>query len=186
MRSSLISLLFGVYLILVGCNIDQKKTIDIDNPSFTSTDDSELFFKNLRQTYYDKIEMEQAKLNQYRLKDRIQDSSKPILQLCIVENWRYDEAYVLVEPNEILSEENLIEVKWVDPATNQDGIYSYSRGNKEIQFQFAARIYSSLQKEHKLQVKVKEQWVPFLANEDEKEAFRITLVDYYRLVNAIR
>jgi hypothetical protein len=90
-----------IFLISVSCNADKTKKIDAEKSKFSTSDASELFFKNVRQRYYDREEMAASKLNIYRIQERNQRVDYPHLQLAIVINWRYDEAYILLEPNEL-------------------------------------------------------------------------------------
>ena len=93
--------------ILVSCNPDKKKEVDQTTISFDTNDASKLFFKNIRQSYYDQQIMEEAKLEIYRLKKRNQSSDQPVINLAIVNNWRYDQAYLLLEPTGGLGLANL-------------------------------------------------------------------------------
>lgn len=113
----------AVFMLMLysSCKMDQKKKVDPNQPNYSTTDDSELFFRNLRQVYYDKIEMKEAKLNQFRLGDRLADPKLPVLNLCIVENWRFDEAYILVEPGNLLSDEDTLFIQWADSALQTSG-----------------------------------------------------------------
>ncbi len=156
---------FVLLLVLFSCKIDQKKKVDPGAPDFSTTDDSELFFRNLRQPFYDKEELTEAKLNQYRLSARVTDVQKPIINLCIVENWRFDEAYILLEPNSLLQTEDSLFIEWVDLLTVEKGQFDATRGNKEHQFRVAAQVYHSIQQNHQLTIKVKGEWLPFLAEQ---------------------
>lgn len=176
--------LIGIILVLSACNPDKNKEVDQTTISFTTNDASKLFFKNLRQPYYDKEEMAVAKLDVYRLKKRNTTNERPVINLAIVNNWRYDEAYLLLEPNSFLHLDQL-SVKWVKENTGEEGTVSFENGNKRSIVRFADQIYALLQQEAKLTVSVEDKSMDILEKAEDREAFRITMVDYYRLVQRL-
>ena len=180
-------LLFLVWLAgLSACNLDKNTQIDETKAKFTTSDASELFFKNVRQVRYDHQEMSEAKLNVFRLGDRSVAEDYPVLNLAIVINWRYDEAYLTVEPNAYLQDMDSIQVTWQDTVGQQEGTYVWAGGNKEAQFAFASQLYRSIQRGHQLYIKNPQGEEEKLLNKyDDREAFRITMFDYYRLVDLL-
>jgi hypothetical protein len=42
-------------MLLTGCKIDRNREIDHEKFTFKASDDTELFFKNVRQVYYDYV-----------------------------------------------------------------------------------------------------------------------------------
>ena len=178
----LLTLLAG----LSACNLDKNTQIDETKAKFSTSDASELFFKNMRQVRYDQQEMPEAKLNVFRWGDRPLAADYPVINLAIAINWRYDEAYLLVEPNAYLEGLDSIQVVWQDSVGQQQGEYVWAGGNKESQFTFASQLYRSIQRGHRFFIrnpKGKEE--KFLRRYDDREAFRITMFDYYRLVDLL-
>ena len=174
--------LFFSLLFFFACNPNKETAVDKDNPQYDTIDSSELYFRNMRKTFYDLEEMKQAGINLFRFSKRMKTNDKPILNICLVENWRTDRAYITLEPNELLAEENPIVIHWKDLKTQEEGTYQYKKGNKDEQYRFATELYTSIQKEHQLTVDIKGKETPFLDSQEEKEAFRITMFDFYRLV----
>lgn len=176
-----------LYFLMIGllcCNPDKGRKADDTQAKFTTSDASELFFRNVRQGYYEKETLDEAKLDIYRIEERSQAEDKPVLNLAIVVNWRYDEAYILTEPNAYLQQLDTLNVYWQDTIRGQQGYYRYLPGNKEKHYQFATQLYNSLQDEHQLYVKSGSgEEVPVLRQRKEREAFRKTMMDYYRLVD---
>jgi len=170
--------------ILIGCDMHKSKVIDPGKVNFRTFEDSELFFKNLRQTYYDKESLDSAGLDKYRFEDRVQATDRPIINLMIVHNWRLDMAHIFVEPNGFFTSDTL-QVFWESPADGQTGSYHYHKGNTRQQLQFATELYSSIQQEHSMWVELSGERHPLLQDEPSREAFRITMVDFYRLVRAL-
>lgn len=177
-----LTLLAGV----AACNLDKGTRVDETRAKFTTSDASELFFKNVRQIRYDQQEMPEAKLNVFRLGDRSLSEDHPVINLAIVINWRYDEAYLLLEPNTYLQDLDSLQVTWQDTVRQQEGTYRWSGGNKESQFTFASQLYRSIQQGHHLFVNTSQNKPERLLNRyDDREAFRITMFDYYRLVDLL-
>lgn len=168
---------------LFGCNPDKQTKVDQDKITFATDNASRLFFKNVRQIFYELEEMEEAKLKLYRYKKRDQSTDKPLINLAIVDNWRYDEAYLLLEPNVQLAGESELVVKWEN--TEGSGEINYRQGNKSEQVAFADQIYDRIQQGCTFSIQVNGTWGSFLASEKSKEAFRITMFDYYRLVKRV-
>lgn len=170
----------------VACNLDKDTRVDETRAKFTTSDASELFFKNVRQIRYDHQEIPESKLNIFRIDERSLAEDYPVLNLAIAINWRYDEAYLLTEPNAYLRELDTIRVHWQDSVGQQEGTYLWTGGNKEAHFTFASQLYQSIQRGHQLYVvnaKGKEE--ALLDSYDDREAFRKTMFDYYRLVDLL-
>jgi hypothetical protein len=174
----------GLLYIIMSCNADRSKRIDAEKSKFSTSDASELFFKNIRQRYYDKEEMRETKFNVYRLQERNPQVNYPHLQLAIVINWRADEAYILVEPNEHTPVDS-ISIKWQDKTSGNSGSYNFAFGDKHAHFEFASQVYFSIQEAHQLYFIINEKEIPFLNNSKDREAFRKTMNDYFRLVDLI-
>jgi hypothetical protein len=169
---------------LLSCNPDKLTEVATEREDFTTTEDSKLFFKNMRQSYYELEEHAPTKRHIYRLDDRVTEAERPILNLMIVHDWRNDRAYLMLEPNAQFPNPHLMKLKWTSAADS--GTYSYKQGNMPAQFAFATQLYNSLLKEHKLYLQTPTGEQPLFAEEAEREAFRVTMVDYYRLINAYR
>lgn len=187
MKYVLVMSLFLMLLGLSACDISGGKEVDENEAKYTTSDASELFFKNVRSIYYDKSVMDEAKLDIYKIKERLQAEGEeyPLLNLSIVVNWRYDEAYVLTEPNPYLQQMDTIRVVWQDTTNNQSGTYQFTQGNKDAHFRFATQLYQSLQAEHQLYILKEDEQVQFMNRRDAREPFRKTMVDYFRLVDLL-
>lgn len=172
--------LFICFLCLFACD-QSPKNIDKDNPDFGTTHDSQMFFENVRQIYYDREEVAAGKLKVYRFKKRSKATNKPIINLALVNNKRFDEAYILVELNSAFKGRTF-EILWEDKNANKKGTYQYTLGNKKLQFKFASQLYESLEKGHQLFYKDKNKNIPIFNNSQERSAFLVTLKDYYKLI----
>lgn len=178
------ALLFSV--LLAACNPDKNRRADPEKIKFTTTDDAELFFKNLRQQNYDKEELPAARLDVFRHSDRTKEPSYPFLQLAMVVNWRNDEAYMLLEPNEKINTDVPVEIRWIDKTTGESGVYTFDYGNKEEHLRFAGELYGSILDGHELEyLSGPEKVISFMEKPKEREIFRISMFDFYRLTGNI-
>jgi hypothetical protein len=173
-----------VALVVCSCNLTPEKKVDQNEAKFSTSTDSRLFFKNVRQIYYDLEIPENTKLEVYRFGKRNLTPDKPILNVALVNNWLHDQAYVIVEPNAYFDNMSSIEVEWQDDVSKQSGVYRFNFGPKDTHFKFASEIYQSILAKHKLLVfNSDKQWVDLFQSETDRDNFRKTMKDYYRLVN---
>lgn len=171
---------FVMALFLCGCKIDRKKQVDRDKFTFRISDDSFLFFRNVRQIYYDFQDLPKARWYAYRFGDRPIDSSRPIIVPVIVVDWFHDEGYVLVEPNEFLSDQPSLIIR--EKAKN-GRYYSYAlseRGRANM-LEFATKIYEGIMADNEIEIMSSRGYETLFKTHDERESFRIVMSDYYRL-----
>jgi len=175
-----IKLLILILLLLVGCKIDREKEVDRSKFQFTIGADSNLFFRNVRQIYYDRSSPD-GTWQAYRFSDRYRGNDRPVIEPVIVINWLKDEAYLLIYTNDPLSEEDMITVTISDAQANKtDTLYLNQRG-RERMLEFGSQLYEAMQANQKVAVKSKGEFVPIFMEEMDREAFRITVSDFYRL-----
>ncbi|MCU0358267.1 MAG: hypothetical protein MUE95_11875 [Cyclobacteriaceae bacterium] len=169
-----------------GCKIDREKTIDRNRFTFRITADSHLFFKNVRQIYYDFTDLSQAHTHVYRLSNRYTGQDYPAIHPVIVIDWKKEEAYLLVEGNDIVNEENTWMITEVVPRTSARYAYQLSERGRENMLEFATKIYEGIMAENEFFIILQGKELPFLQNPDDRENFRVVMGDYYRLTRIIR
>jgi len=175
-----IKLLFLVLLLLVGCKIDRDKEVDRTKFQFTMGDDSELFFRNVRQLYYDRYSPD-GTWQAYRFSDRYLKNNRPVILPVIVINWLNDEAYLLIETNELLSKEDYLCVTLTNPQTSKTDTLILNERGRERMLEFGSRLYEAMKSNERIAAKSQGTFVPILKEEVGREAFRITMSDFYRL-----
>lgn len=177
-------LFFFLILFSFACNPDKSRSIDTENLVYKSNDASKLFFRNVRASYYDKQTLPEAKIDVYRMKNRNSTEDYPVLNLALVNNWLQDEAYIIIEPNSFYSVGDTIRVTWDDQKLGEqkaDFVY----GNKNNHTRFADKIYQNLLDMQSMKIHADgESWPLFSRNED-REIFRKTMIDFYRLVQRL-
>lgn len=170
-------------LILFSCKIDRKSVIDRDRLTYRFTDDDYLFFKNLRQIYYDHTSLADGRLEVYRHGDRPSDASVPFVYPCIVVNPSLGEAYILIEHSEALADEEVIAIIETSPSSSRPVEYSLAERGRDNMLEFATKIYEGIMADVTIEIRRGKAFYPLFRNDEEKEAFRRTLADYYRLTN---
>jgi hypothetical protein len=116
----------------------------------------------------------------YRIKERNIADSYPILNLAIINNWLKDEAYILVEPNAFFTVGDTIRVSWVDADSTARAEFIF--GNKDSHSEFASIIYRNIGKGLSMEIEAGDKLWPFMNQVVDRESFRKTMVDFYRLV----
>lgn len=165
------------------CGQIANDSLDPNKVVFKTNDASKLFFKNTRKTYYDLEVNELAKLEVYRWKDS-PDQSQPQLNLALVNNWRFDEAYLLIEPNALI-DLNTLKLRWSNLENGSSGKIEFVPGNKENHARFAGLVYQQLRKDSKMEIFLNNEWKPFFTDNTSKDAFEKTVYDFYRLTERL-
>jgi hypothetical protein len=166
-------------IFLWSCNPDKITRIDFETLNFRTTGASQLFFKNVRQIVYRKAANTPAAMDIYRKKG----IEKALLKPVMVVNWREDRAHILLEPADSLEELVVFELQ----AIKQDSIkelYSYEPGPAVEQTRCATWIYNHILSGEEFQLILSDSPVPLFPDNESREAFRITMIDFFRLIEA--
>ncbi|MBL7860267.1 MAG: hypothetical protein JNJ65_03845 [Cyclobacteriaceae bacterium] len=177
MRNCINTLCF-MLILLNGCEIDRNKNVDRSKFQFTIGDDAELFFRNVRQIYYDRASPD-GTWQAYSFHDRYKGNERPVIVPVIVINWIKDEAYLLIDTNDLLADED--ELRVIISNTQPDTIVLRDRG-RERMLEFGSKLFEAIQANQSMQIKNKGIYSPMLTEEVDREAFRVTMADFYRLI----
>lgn len=180
MRSpKLLPVLLLFMLFVLSCSIDRDKAVDRERFTFKTGDDTELFFRNVRQSDYDLEVNDAAKFNMFRHRDRNTSDTSAVLNLAIVINIMQDEAYLMIEPSEVLSQhQGLVILKTENEVVDTMRLQTQ---NRQTYLEFATQVYEGIQSNARFHTMVGNKSVPILMDKTEREVFRITVGDYYRL-----
>jgi hypothetical protein len=180
------AIIFTILIIVnVSCGNDKSVELDPNAPKFHTTDAAELFFKNLRSPYYELEDREDVKMLVYRFSKRYESNEKPVLALALVVHWIKDEAFLLFEPNHFFDTQEAIVIYCKNPDTSETSELSFYRADVRTQFTLAVGIYKMLQQKYTFELSIGDQYFKLFENEKEREAFRITVYDFLRLVELI-
>ncbi len=170
-----------IFFALTSCKIDRKETVDRDKFTFRYTDDAYLFFRNIRQVYYDFQDLPQARWHAYRLSNRYSGNQRPALNPVIVVSWETKEASLLIEGNELLMSEPEFVIREINPQSGATYSYRLRERGRENMLEFATKIYEGILAENGLNILYNGQYYPLFPEEDDADNFRVVLADYYRL-----
>jgi len=177
----IIKLLF-IFLLILSCSPDNRKQLAMEDFSFGITHDSGIFFKNVRQLYYDFQEIPPGSGRYaYRLKNRETSESQAVLYPTIVVDWLNDQATILIEPNNYPGIPLQLHVKINCEESDEAFIVLDERG-KENMLEFANRIYEAIVAGCRLSLETEQEFIPLMESEKSREAFRKTMLDYFNLV----
>jgi hypothetical protein len=174
--------LFALFstILPAGCGGENQRQIDVNDFRVNTTDASELFFKNVRSTYYKVEENEAAGLRIYRKNSW--EGTRAILPLAIVVSWKQDKAFVLVEPKEPLSATDPITIHWKNEAEGSKGTIQVTLNNHKAHFELAVALYNKILEECSFMLEHGGSEITILDTEEKRESFRVSMYDYFRLV----
>lgn len=154
-----------------------------DKDEFSVTAASKIYFKNLRQSNYDIERRQDAKMDLFRYDKRITDTTQNTLNAALIINRVKDAAYLYIEPQGGLENENPLEIRW-ESSSGQKGKSSFFQGDRFSHFRIVEEISPllNLDEDVRFEAKVQGGWILILDSAQERDAFRITCNDYFRLI----
>ena len=166
-----------VFLItLLSCHKSSNRDTEDPNARFYTRDDTEIFFKNVRQSYFDITELKEAKMNIFRWSNQQrQPAEDTTIYLAIIHKWSIDQAHIWIEPSEILN---------TDPVIFNNGIdsISFDGSSNMNHYEVAEFIYQSIEKN--LPTTANGMKI-FDSDSDNQNVFRLVMGDYYRLTGIL-
>lgn len=168
-----------------GCQQNRKTKAFSGDRQFQTTDPSRLYFKNIRSINYYQTRKPNTKIDIYQHRKFSRTDKRPILYPMILDNWLTGEAYLFIEKNAYpkFAEPLLIQAQ-KDTVINTFKIEVF---NKKNQYRFAEQLYNALNDGQELTVKTKTgAFVPIFQNYQDKSNFRMTISDYFRLIEQER
>tara|TARA_R110002020_G_scaffold316186_1_gene531251 strand:+ start:188 stop:781 length:594 start_codon:yes stop_codon:yes gene_type:complete len=149
-----------------------------DDLTFRMTSSSRLYFLNVRAIKYDRESRSDAGMLLFRHGKREISNSKPSLDLVIILNSQKDEAYLYLEP---------INMDWpLQIRASKDGIekvFQFQNSNNSDFLQYVRDLEPWIIDDAKFELKKDSTWTSIWAEPKEKEALKVILEDYFRLIN---
>ena len=163
-------ILFTTFLLIIlslaSCNSSRS---EVKKELNSTTDDSEIFFKNVRQLYYSVNENSSAHLNTYKLKKQ---PASQYPEIKIIHNWSEDKAYVMLS-----FEEELILT-----LTNEcDSTFHFNGNSMTNHLKCADFIFFAIK--NGCTIISANDSLKILSTPEEKKAFTVTMKDFYNLTN---
>lgn len=178
------SFVFILVSFLYACSLSTDQLIEKEKLNFNYTDDAYIFFRNIRQSNYNLEILEEADWRIYRHEDRGKDITQSF-NTAIVVNWRINKAYAILEINKNVQKEGL-KITWTNPDSRDHGEIILKELQRQQELAFLSEIYNHALQEHQLSWSPNGQkQVPLFSNNDHKEAFRVSMYDFYRLTGVL-
>ena len=156
---------------LTSCVPDRNEPVDISMLKFRTTDASEMFFKNLRQSDYNVENKPNVGINVYRHKKLF--NSDVDLKPTLVHNWRTDNAYLIFDK---LDYDQILVI------IENDTIL-FELTNHSNHAQLALTIYNVIVSNQSILLgKSNNKFHPFFEDTEGKQYFRIAVYDFLRMV----
>lgn len=168
----------------MACSVNTSKKVELEKLRFSYTDDAYIFFRNMRQSQYDLEVMEEGGWRIYRHEDRQDDTADFYFNVSLVVNWRVNRVYPIIEMTERFKKEGLT-VKWKGLESEEEGEIKLEGVKRRDEMLFVSKIYNKMTEEVEFFISIENQKTQLFPDTDAKEAFRITLYDFYRMTGLL-
>lgn len=193
-----VSTLFWIYFILylTSCSRIYKQEVLEDDFKSEMNASNQIFFTNTRQIFYDVSSVGEDAMTTFKKKNRLIDAKKPILNLAIVRDNKNRQAFIYFDLNDFFEDKMYFEILWESTEISKttpnqskqqpkSGKYIFNGEKKENHFRLATQIRNAMMDKKQLFILKNKEKISVLTTEQEKDVFRITMVDFYRLVGLL-
>jgi hypothetical protein len=178
--------LFSFLLVLGLCISCEKRTIvkrDSPNPDFLTPPDGTLYFKNVRQIDYHRVKPRDINMFIYHYKDRPVLKEKPQIWAYIAENWEYEEAYFMLESNDLFGEFTESTFSYTSGKDSTYRPFKAERYHKSEFLRFADFVTGAFADDSPVYMRLPQgDSLQIFIQKEEREAFRITYMDYKKWI----
>lgn len=171
-----------IFVFILSFFNEKRPNLENQDSLLAINDASRLYFKNVRQPFYDLDGRRDVKMNVFRLGKRVISEEQPVLNVAIIINRIKDEAYLYVEPSTIFESEETIRIRWESEDGRSSGKLEFRNGDRYDHYRFIEELYPLLLDNASFSTEIAGQWYPILINQKERDALRITSFDYFRLI----
>ncbi len=171
-------LLILISSVLVSCNIAKNRPVELAKVDFSTDDGSELFFRNVRASYYTMEEVEGQNAVIYNLNKPAADSNH-LFNHKIVFNWGADKAFLFFNSDKLNSTKDY-KIICSNHATIDT--FLFNNANVNFQRQSALMLYNKLVEGYNMKIIIEDDAVDLFSDIKQKERFRITVFDFLGLV----
>tara|TARA_Y100001972_G_scaffold88897_1_gene108777 strand:+ start:5427 stop:5969 length:543 start_codon:yes stop_codon:yes gene_type:complete len=161
------------------CHPDKNTAVDLEKIRFQSTDASEIYFRNMRRSYYDMEEHQEAGIELYTLSG-YRDLETVNLRPTLAYNWRNDFVAIMVSKSDELKNEESLVLIFESPESQHKLILN--DGDIKTQTTLALKLYNGILANNEIYLVQNRQKQPVFKSSEEKELFRITTFDFLRFV----
>lgn len=184
-------LILSLLCICYGC-VNPTPSSDTNTPPdtqrmFRTTDPSRIYFRNIRIINYQSTTQPGTRIDLYRWKRWPQQTEYPEIIPVIVDNWMQDQAFIRLEVNPAAPPPyEPLTIFWQHNSEDQPSIgdtLQLVSSRWEDQYTFATQIYDHLLANDLLTIQGNDsRYYPLFHDYESRNAFLITLRDYFRLI----
>ncbi len=175
----------SVMVLILAFTMPNMRPIDIEEVRFHTSESSELYFKNVRSYFYEIWDDPKSGFVHYRIKSRNQEKEVPSVNFLILNNWRFDEAYVVAEGNEAI--ETLEGLNLSISTESDSSIFLFNQFTNYEHWHLAGSVYLALNdEESRFWLSSDREVVEIYKYDDERKSIQKTLNDYFKLVGKIQ
>lgn len=161
---------------------DEASMLKQEKLGFHVLESDELYFKNLRQYYYDRETRDDAKVDILRFQKREKITPKAALNFSIICDWLHDQAYILPEPIGVSDSLNYRVVVVGNDSTG----YELGLSNHSENLDFAFNVYQAvLLDDCRFYLETGNGLEPMLETRAQKMVVKQVLKDYFKLTGAL-
>ncbi len=175
----------ALLLIIAACQGKKNKKIDPVELRFTTTQGSELFFRNVRLPYYTELDSSGKDLSYYMLEKPDITGSRPEIQAVLIIDRKQNLAWLDVAVFNYPGSPGEVIIQWEatgDGDTDQGQIHFFElTRNKSME---AVEIYNHLNHGHSFYL-IDNKKIPVLAEDGQRKTFRRTVMDFLRLTGSL-
>lgn len=173
-----------VLLVFLACQKEKAPKFDQEIIDLKLATYNRNFFVFERMPAYDKDTLESRMKQTLRLKDRVREPFRPIVNLCILIDWKHSQSEIIVEPNVFIKNPKELELLWRDQNGIRGQIF-FEEGDRKKHLEFASQVLDQIERGCEFYLKQDSEYIPILADTLSRNAFHITMLDYYGLSKSL-
>ncbi|MDW3196961.1 MAG: hypothetical protein R8G66_31580 [Cytophagales bacterium] len=167
----------AIAFVCQSCSLDQDKSIALEDIDFDTRDDTELFFKNIRQSSYHLEENKPASINIFRLKDNPLDSNSLEPNPIIIHHWLRDKAYLWLEIGGVSNFDEPLEFTVAYPESEE--VLKFDGASPKNHTEVALALFNACLSEATITCNGNKILAP---NTSSKTNYQLIMNDYFRLL----
>lgn len=169
-----------------GCVLDAVDSVDTDELSYNTSEQSRLYFENVRREAYDVSRMPDTRIDMYRHELQDYSPEAPVVNLAIANNLMKEEAYIMAEPSPTFVYEDSLQLFWLDPGNQEEGSFWLNPEDFDSHFLFAGNLFNNLLQKHVIYYDAPGvEKVYLFPDEEQREVYLQVMKDYYELIELL-
>lgn len=158
--------------LIAACHPQKADLVNLDEIQFSTTDASELYFKNIRKSSYQLTEMKTAGMDVFNNIELLKSNLK--FKPSLIINWRNDQSFIMFDQ---------LEADRYGLIFGDDEVYEFRPAQQRYHAELAILIYNAiLNQQEVLVADGNSSLEPLFTNPTDSHNFRLVVFDFLRLV----